>query len=157
MLKSSIIYLLIFSFLLAGCYTTSNFSDTPQNIRSGKSKIELNGDYILDSLTLKDGKIVTFKDSFSEFLDCNKDSCSKLAVGKLLRIYDEKSSGYMYSKDIIYKKSVPDTIEVSKISLMHYSKNHFNQVPFAVGGLLLLVIVIFFYEVIQSLKHLKLG
>jgi hypothetical protein len=156
-MKESIIYILVFSFLLAGCYTTDNYSDTPQNIILGKSKIELNDDFVLDSLTLKDNKKLTFKDCYTEFLDCNKDNCKKLAVGKLIKIIGEKPGDISSSSIISYKKLTPDTIEVSKISLMHYSKEHFNQVPFAIGGLLILVIVVFVYEVLHSLRHIKFG
>ncbi|MDD5360830.1 MAG: hypothetical protein PHN88_01755 [Ignavibacteria bacterium] len=157
MVKSSVIYLLVFSFLLAGCYTTDNYSDTPQNIISGKSDIERSEDYVLDSLTLKDGKIMKFKDSFSEFLNCNYDGCSKLAVGKLIRMYNDKSSGYMYSNDITYKKSVPDTIDVSKISLMFYSKKNTNYIPYIVVGGVVIAAAVSLIITLLSLRGLGGG
>ncbi|MCE1165526.1 MAG: hypothetical protein LWX07_09020 [Bacteroidetes bacterium] len=37
-----IICILVFSFLLSGCYTTDYYSDTPENIMAGKSEVKIN-------------------------------------------------------------------------------------------------------------------
>jgi hypothetical protein len=86
---------------------------------------------------------MTFKDCYSFFADCNAEGCSKLAVRKLIRLTDENSLDFFELSGVKYKKTMIDTIDVGKISLMHYSKEHFNQVPFAVAGILALVVAVF--------------
>ncbi|MDD5360831.1 MAG: hypothetical protein PHN88_01760 [Ignavibacteria bacterium] len=154
-MKESIIYILVFSFLLAGCYTTDSYIDSPQNIISGRSKIKLKDDFVLDSLILKDGKILNFKDSFSEFLDCNKDGCSKLIVGKTIRLIGEKPGDISSSSNITYKKLPLDTIEVSKISLMHFSNKHINYTPIIIGSLLIVGVVVLLIEIQSAFNNSK--
>jgi|WetSurMetagenome_2_1015567.scaffolds.fasta_scaffold162038_2 hypothetical protein len=126
MLKASIIYLLVFSFLLAGCYTTDNYSDTPRNIFSGKSKIELNDDFVLDSLTLKSNINLKLQNYFTQFIECSKDTCGKFIYRSLIPVIDTAKMLSEKSRTLLYKKNPTDTIAVSGISKMFYNKKHFD-------------------------------
>ncbi|MDD5360833.1 MAG: hypothetical protein PHN88_01770 [Ignavibacteria bacterium] len=144
MLKTSVVYLLIFSFLLAGCYTTDNYSDTPQNIISGKSKIELNDDFILDSLAFTDSKNLSFNDIFIRFLDCNKDGCCKFETRRAYRINDDKSHGIIYSDEVTNQRAIPDTISINNISKMYYHRGYYDYEVIAIGLVALAGVVYFF-------------
>jgi hypothetical protein len=149
-MKESIIYILVFSFLLAGCYTTDNYSDTPRNIISGKSKIELNDDFVLDSLTLKSNIKLKLQNYFTQFIDCNKDTCGKLLYGRIYEITDTTVKGDKNQKSVLLKKSIPDTIAVSNISKMFYHRGYYDYEIIVIGLIAIAGVLYFFFN---AFKH----
>ena len=103
MIRKSVSYIIIFSFLLtaSGCFTTQHYSDPPEVlIAKEKGKTDVVYDNI-DSLTLINKKSISLSDYSSRFIKSYMDSSYK----------------FVY----FYKTSVLDTIDIKNISSVHYS------------------------------------
>ena len=106
--KKLITYALLFSFLVtaAGCYTTKNYADSPEELiakEKGKKDVVYSN---FDSLTLVNNKSVKLSDYSARFINNYSDSINKFVY---------------YSK-----KSVPDTLDVRNILFISYSIPEFQ-------------------------------
>jgi hypothetical protein len=150
MIKASIIYLLVFSFLLAGCYTTEQYSDTPENIISGKSVIKQNEDFVMDKIVLKSDSTIRMNNFITRFIECNKDTCSKFVYRSRDLVCDTIKTAGQNSIEVRCKEPVTDTISVSKIKKMHYQKNEFDSGSSIFIAAILLIVPVG-YAVITSI------
>jgi hypothetical protein len=126
-MKNSIIYILIFSFLLAGCYTTEQYSDTPYNIIIGTSKIKQDDDFVLDKIILQSDSTIHLSGYITKFIECGRDTCSKFVYKSKDMICDTIKATGQDPMMIRCKDAVTDTIEVAKIKKMQYIKKEFDS------------------------------
>ncbi|MDD5360829.1 MAG: hypothetical protein PHN88_01750 [Ignavibacteria bacterium] len=127
MLKSSVIYLLVFSFLLAGCYTTEQYSDTPSNIISGTSKIKNDDDFVPEKIILKTDSIIYISGFITKFIECGRDTCSKFVYKSKDLKCDTIKAAEQNPMMIRCKEPVTDTLDVSKIKMIQYIKKEFDS------------------------------
>ena len=124
MLLKSVSYILIFSFLLttSGCYTTKYYSETPENmIEKEKGRKVIYED--LDSMTLIDNKTYDLSDYDAWFSKKLTDSSYKFVYYYPRQIFDSVKMIATKSKTAFYKNSVPDTLDISRISFLHYTES----------------------------------
>jgi hypothetical protein len=126
-MKNSIIYILVFSFLLAGCYTTEQYSDTPYNIVLGTSKIKNDDDFVLDKIILQSDSTIHLSGYKTKFIECGRDTCSKFVYKSKNMICDTIQATGQNPMMIRCKEAVTDTIEVAKIKKMQYIKKQFDS------------------------------
>jgi hypothetical protein len=127
MVKSSIIYLLVFSFLLAGCYTTEQYSDTPNNIILGTSKIKQDDDFVPDKIILQSDSTINLSGYITKFIECGRDTCSKFVYRSKDLVCDTIKASGQNPVTIRCKEPVTDTIDVSKIKKMQYLKKEYDS------------------------------
>lgn len=123
--KKLITYTLLFSFmyLASGCYTTRYYSETPENMIE-KEKGEKGIVYEdLDSMTLIDNKTYDLSNYDAWFSKKLTDSSYKFVYYYPRQIFDSVKMIATKSKIAFYKNSVPDTLDISRISFLHYKES----------------------------------
>ncbi len=144
MFKFSVSCLLFFSFLLAGCYTTEQYSDTPDKIISGKSSFRNDGTYFIDSIILKSNKRLVFPDYVTGFFKCGRDSCTKLIYQRIGTITDTIPANGQNPAKIVLRRAPVDSINTADIKMMFYRKESFDYGSFAyITGVILVVPLIY--------------
>ena len=123
MLLKSVSYILIFSFLLtaSGCYTTKNYSDTPEILiakEKGKKDIVYDD---LDSMTLINNKIINLDLHTAQFIKSRTDSSYKFVYFYPRVVFDTTKMLALKSNKAYYKDAVPDTLDIHNISMIHYT------------------------------------
>lgn len=153
--KPYTVYLLIFSFLLSGCYTTENYTDTPRDFLTGKSEVKPTDDYKIDSLLLSNNSILNLSGYYSRFIDYRNEN-----TGKLVYIYLSSLSDTSLVKGFettsLYKKYSHDTVGIKDISRIYYNQKKFDYVgtSFLVMGITASIVVLFFLAFLNSMpKH----
>lgn len=144
--KSHLVYLLIFSFLLSGCFTTENYSDTPRNFLSGKLEVKPEDDYKIDSLVLNSHVVLNVTDYYTRFIDYKCDSCAKLVC----RDYAPNRNRRFpidAENEIVFRTFSSDTIisarDISRIFFYQKNFNYEGTVLMILGGAALGVIIFF--------------
>jgi len=121
---------------MTGCYTTQNYSDTPEKIFSGKSEIDLNGDYILDSISLRGRKTISLKNYVANYIEKQKEMFLVYYYPKALFI-DSALMKETNSKIPLYKKPVADTLNFNAIDSMYFTGSKFDKSYLILGGVIL--------------------
>ena len=140
--KKIITYVLLFSFLLTvtGCYTTQYYSDTPEyliEMEKGKKDVVYED---LDSLTLINNKTIDLDLYTSRFIKNRNDSSYKFVYYYPRQVFDTAKMLAQKSTKAFYKDAVPDTLDIKKISLIHYSISNFDDSKtFKIIGLSILI------------------
>ncbi len=129
MLLKSVSYILIFSFLLtaSGCYTTKNYSDTPEILiakEKGKKDVVYED---LDSMTLINNKSIDLELHTSRFIQSKTDSSYKFVYYYPRQVFDTAKMLALKSKKAFYKNSVPDTLDLNNISTIHYTLSELDS------------------------------
>jgi len=121
--KKIITYTLLFSFLLtaAGCYTTKNYADSPEELiakENGQKNVIYED---LDSLTLINNKTIDLDLYTSRFIKGRTDSSYKFVYFYPRVVFDTAKMLSLKSNKAFYKDAVPDTLDIRNISTIHYS------------------------------------
>jgi hypothetical protein len=146
--KKIISYTLLFSFLftVSGCYTTQSYSDTPDKIFSGKSDIDLKGDYTLDSISLRNKRTITLENYVAYYIERQKEKYLLYYNPKLI-VIDYAFMQETKSKDLLFKKPVADTISFNAIDSMYFTGSK-TDVSYAVLGCVIGIPVALFISVL---------
>ncbi|HWQ80845.1 MAG TPA: hypothetical protein VN514_01120 [Ignavibacteria bacterium] len=143
--KFSVSCLLFFSFLLTGCYTIEQYSDTPDKIISGKSLFRNDGSYFIDSIILKSNARLVFPDYVTGFFKCGRDSCTKLIYQRLGTVTDTIPADGQNPMKIVLRRAPVDSINAADIKMMFYRKESFDYGSFAyITGVISAVPLIYF-------------
>ena len=121
--KKIITYTLLFSFLLtaAGCYTTKNYADSPEELiakENGQKNVIYED---LDSLTLINNKTIDLDLYTSRFIKGRTDSSYKFVYFYPRVVFDTAKMLSLKSNKAFYKDAIPDTLDIHNISMIHYS------------------------------------
>jgi hypothetical protein len=142
MIKSTlykvIAYISLFAFLMniSACTTTEIFSDTPEKIYSGKSEIDLKGDYTLDSVSLRNKRTISLKGYMANYIERQKVKYLIYYYPKGTHI-DSALMRETNSKIPLYKKPVADTLNFNAIDSMYFSGSKFDKSYLILGGVIL--------------------
>jgi hypothetical protein len=121
---------------MTGCYTTQNYSDTPDKIFSGKSEIDLKGDYSLDSVSLRNKRTIPLKGYMTNYIERQKEKYLVYYYPKALFI-DSALMKETNSKIPLYKKPVADTLNFNAIDSMYFAGSKFDKSYLILGGVML--------------------
>lgn len=144
------VYLLLFAFLVSinACTMSEHTADTPEKIFSGKSDIDLNEDYTLDSISLKSKQTLKVRNYVAQFIENQKEKYLVYYYPFGISI-DSALMKETNSKIPLYKSPVADTLNFKSIDSLHFTRTKFDTsyailafvigipVAFVFGGLLL--------------------
>ncbi|MCE1165525.1 MAG: hypothetical protein LWX07_09015 [Bacteroidetes bacterium] len=154
--KTLVTYLLVFSFLLSGCYTTEYYSDTPRNFLSGKQAVKPEDDYKIDSLILNNHIVLNVTDYYSRFIDYKCDTCGKL-VCKDYVPYRDRKRNIDSVNELVFKTFSNDTIISARdISRFYYYQRSFNYsvtTLIILGGAAVTALLLFIGFLTSMPKH----
>ncbi|MFZ4590104.1 MAG: hypothetical protein ACOYN6_03840 [Ignavibacteria bacterium] len=156
MTKRIIAYISLFAFLMniSACTTTETFSDTPEKIFSGKSEIDLKGDYTLDSISLRNKRTIPLKGYMANYIERQKEKYLIYYYPKGTQI-DSALMKETDSKIPLYKKPVADTLNFNAIDSMYFSGKK-TDVSYAVLGIVIgapVALFFLFWSWGVSMKH----
>lgn len=129
MVRKSVPYILIFSFLLtvSGCFTTNYYSETPENMiekEQGQKGVVYED---LDSLTLTNNKTIDLDLYTARFIQSRIDSGYKFVYFYPRVVWDSAKILALKSTKAFYKDAVPDTLDIRYISLIHYTISNLDN------------------------------
>ncbi len=139
-------YISLFAFLLNinACTSTEYSADTPEKIFSGKSEIDLDESYTLDSISLRNKKTLKIRNYVAQYIEKQKE--------KYLVYYYPKGtyvdSALMLetnSKIPLYKKPIADTLNFKAIDSLHFTREKFDVSYAVLGSVILLPFVIYLF------------
>ena len=144
-MKNLITYISLFAFLLSinGCMTTEQYSDTPDKIFSSESDIELNDNYILDSLSLKNNQTIKLSNYVLTVIEKQKEKYLTYYYPKALFI-DSALMKESNSKVPLYKKPVADTLNFKDIKMMNFTRSK-TDVSYVILGCVIGIPVALFF------------
>jgi hypothetical protein len=112
--------------------TTEQYSDTPDKIFSGKSEIDLKGDYILDSIKLHNRKTIGLKNYMVKYIERQKEMYL-LYFDPKVKVIDYSLMQETNSKELLYKKPVADTLNFTAIDSMFFTGSK-TDISYAILG-----------------------
>jgi hypothetical protein len=156
MTKRIIAYISLFAFLMniSACTTTETFSDTPEKIFSGKSEIDLKGDYTLDSVSLRSKRTIPLKGYMANYIERQKEKYLVYYNPKV-KLIDSALMEEKNSKVLLYKKHVADTLNFNAIDSMYFTGSK-TDVSYAILGIVIGAPVALFFLAWSwgvSMKH----
>jgi len=150
--KFSVFCLLFFSFLLTGCYSIEQYSDTPDKSISGKSLFKNDGSYFIDSIILKANTRLVFPDYVTGFFKCGRDSCTKLIYQRLGTVTDTIPADGQNPVKIVLMRAPVQKYNHEDNKIMYYRNESFDYGSFAyITGVIIIVPLI--YSIAWMLTH----
>ncbi len=147
--NKTVLYFTLLAFLVSinACTTSEYSADTPEKIFSGKSDIDLDDEYTLDSISLRNKKTLKIKNYIVQYIENQKEKYLVYYYPKGLFV-DSALMLEKNSKVPLYKKPIADTLNFKSIDSLHFTRNKSDTSYLVLGGVLLgsiaLVIVGFF-------------
>lgn len=150
------VYVSLFAFLLGinACTMSEYSADTPEKIFSGKSDIDLNDEYTLDSISLKNKKTLKLRNYVAQYIENQKEKYLVYYYPKL-KVIDSAAMVEKNSKVPLYKKPVADTLNFKSIDSLHFTKETFDVSYAVLGGVIGIPVLLVFVGVfvIPKEKH----
>ncbi len=145
MTKRIIAYISLFAFLMniSACTTTETFSDTPEKIFSGKSEIDLKGDYTLDSVSLRSKRTIPLKGYMANYIERQKEKYLIYYYPRGTQI-DSALMRETNSKIPLYKKPVADTLNFNAIDSMYFTGSKIDVSYVLLGAVFVIPIYLLF-------------
>jgi hypothetical protein len=118
------------------------YSDTPEKIFSGKSEIDLKGEYILDSISLKNKQTIKLKSYVANYIEKQKEKFLVYYYPKALFL-DSALMKETNSKVPLYKRPVADTLNFKAIDTIYFTSSKFDYSTIILPSVILLPLAIY--------------
>lgn len=145
----TVLYFTLLAFLVSinACTMSQYTAHTPEEIFSKNSDVDLDEDYTLDSISLKNKKTLKTRNYVTQYIENQKEKYLVYYYPKSLFI-DSALMVEKNSKVLLYKKPISDTLNFKAIDSLHFTRKKFDSSYLVLGGVLVgsivLVIIGFF-------------
>ena len=146
LLYKIISYISLFAFLLNinACTSTEYSADTPEKIFGGKSDIDLDDEYTLDSISLRNKKTLKIRNYVAQYNENQKEKYLVYYYPKGTYI-DSALMLETNSNIPLYKSPVADTLNFKAIDSLHFTREKADVSYAILGGIFAIPVVLYLF------------
>ena len=128
-LNKIISYLSLFAFLLSlnACTVSEQYSDSPENILSGESDIDLDGSFVLQRISLYNNTEISLKNYSTKFIEKHSKGTFFVYYYPKNLFLDSLLMAETNSNIPLYKKPVADTLNIKSIETQQERFKHSDK------------------------------